>query len=208
MTPQTPPPRSTDQGFSLMELIVVLMVFALIATFSLQALTGTLRTRDRLVELDETTKDIHLAVTLLRADLQAAVPLAFYGLDGQQSSSLDISPGQDQFAVSVSGRKTLPHEPLTNGFGRVIWRLDRATQTLYRQSWRVLIPADTRSLSPEVPMATGIQSMQIRTLLTQGRWIIGSDPNAGGTSTRLPHAVDIILTDSHLGAISTVVGYP
>ena len=45
----------SDAGFTMLEMVVVLALFALIATFSLQALSGTLRARDRLLVADESS---------------------------------------------------------------------------------------------------------------------------------------------------------
>ncbi|MBV1863491.1 MAG: prepilin-type N-terminal cleavage/methylation domain-containing protein [Rhodobacteraceae bacterium] len=196
-----------DQGMTLIELIIVLAVFALIATLSLQALSGTLRSRDRLVALEENTADITLALSLLRADLQAAVPLVFHTPGGLDHSALEIAPGGQRLALSLSGQMDLPGVSLA-GLGRAIWRFDPARGQLTRASWPVLIPATQAALSPEVVLARGIIGFEIRTMTPEFRWITGPDPNLGGTGSALPRAVEVTLTSVEFGRISTLVSYP
>lgn len=196
-----------DAGMTLIELILVLAVFALIATMSLQALSGTLRSRDRLVALDQKSKDITLALTLLRADLRAAVPLVFHAPDGQDKPAVLIPSRADGLALSLSGRLGLPGEKLA-GLGRVIWRFDPRLGEISRQSWPVLIPADSTSLSPEVVLATGITGLEVRQLTPELRWITGPNPNVSGASGTLPRALNVIVTSAEFGPLSTLVSYP
>ncbi|MDR6267603.1 type II secretion system protein GspJ [Roseobacter sp. N2S] len=207
MSAGKPDTEAAERGFTLLELIVVLAVFALVATMSLQAMTGTLRTRDRLVKVESQTAEITRVLALLRADLQAAVPLEFHDVNGQIQSSFEIAQGSEQLAFSVSGRFALPGEQ-SAGLGRVIWRFDRSTQQVLRQSWPTLIPADRASLSPEVVVATGISGFDVRRLDGDGNWVSGPDDSLGaGTSSGLPRAVDVVIDTAAFGRISTLVGF-
>jgi general secretion pathway protein J len=200
-------PNPKDRGMTLMELIVVLAVFSLVAILSLQALSGTLRHRDRLVELDTKTADLTLMLSLLRADLNAALPMSFNTPEGEQRSAFDISPARDMVALSVSGKFDLSGES-SAGLGRVIWRFDPDQSQLIRQSWPVLIPADFGSLSPEVIVAKGITGMEIRTMTSSYAWVSGDDPTISGVSSSLPRAVQVVLQTTDFGRITTLVGYP
>ncbi len=199
--------KQQDTGLTLFELIVVMAVFALVATMSLQALTGTLRTRDRLATVEAETASLTRALALLRADLHAAVPMEFNAPGGRLQSSFDVSRSGDQLALSRSGRVAMPGER-SAGLARVIWRFDPARGELLRQSWPSLIPADDLGRSPDVVIADQITGFQVRTLTGQGNWITGPDPALGsGTSSGLPRAVDVIITTAGFGDINTIVGY-
>jgi general secretion pathway protein J len=198
---------ASDNGLTLIELIVVMAVFALVATMSIQALSGTLRTRDRLSKVEAETASISRAMALLRADLQAAVPMDFSTPNGRIMSAFDLAVGGQELAFSLSGRHALPGEQ-TAGLGRVIWRFDRGQGLLIRQSWSTLMPADQTSLGPEVVIADQIAGFVVRTLDGQGNWVTGPDPALGsGTSSGLPRAVDVVIDSRVFGAISTLVGY-
>ena len=196
-----------DAGMTLIELIIVLAVFALIATMSLQALSGTLRSRDHLVALERETADITRTLTLLRSDLSAAVPLLFHSPGGRSHSAVEILPGGQGFSLSLSGRIDLPGTSLA-GLGRVVWRFERGTGILSRSSWPVLIPADGSAQPPTVVMVRDIISMEVRTLNADLRWQTGPNPNFRGSQSALPRAIDVILTSAKLSRISTVVSYP
>lgn len=194
-----------DRGITLIELVVVLAVFALIATMSLQALSGTLRQRDRLLALEAETADITLALTLLRADLQAAAPLVFHPPNAPAQSALTVLAGGRGMALSVSGRFDVTRVGGA-GLGRVIWRLQDGNLT--RQSWPTLIPATSAQQSPVVVMARGITGFELRRLTPDLHWQTGPDVNAGAGSSHLPRAINVILDSATLGRISTLVGYP
>jgi len=199
------PPQ--DAGFSLMELVVVMAVFALVAIMGLQALSGTLRQRDRLVEIDTSTAALMNVMTLMRSDLQAGVPLLFHASDGAAQSAFDISPNQNSFAISVSGKQDLPGE-FTAGLGRVTWHLDPASGNLTRQSWPVLNPADSGVASPKVVVATKISRLSFRILSPERIWIAGKNMIAGNVSSTLPKAVEVSLSTQTHGVVRLLVSYP
>ena len=194
-----------DRGITLIELVVVLAVFALIATMSLQALSGTLRQRDRLLALEAETADITLALTLLRADLQAAAPLVFHPPNAPAQSALTVLAGGRGMALSVSGRFDVTRVGGA-GLGRVIWRLE--ADHLIRESWPSLIPAARSQKSPAVVMARRITRLELRRLNGALQWQSGPDPDGGSGSSTLPRAIDVILTHAGLGRISTLVSTP
>lgn len=199
--------QRNDHGMTLMELIVVLAVFGLVAILGLQALSGTLRHRDRLVEIDTKTASMTKMLSSLRADLYSAAPLLFYAPNGSIKSALEIDNRLRQLEFSVSGRVDLPGE-ISAKTGRVIWRFDAGQSQLTRQSWPVLIPGDNTSLAHEVVIADGVLGMEIRTLQPNIGWISGTDPNIQGTNSSLPLAVDVVLHMSNFDHISTLVSYP
>lgn len=197
-----------DDGFTLMELVVVLMLFALVATFSLQAMTGTLRFRDSLAGLDDDTKDVTQMLSLLRSDLTDAVPLLFFSPGGQSSSAIEIAPSQDQIAMSVSGNFDLAGQS-TAGFARVIWRFKSGSNQITRQVWPVLIPASSDLASPEVVISNDITGMSFRTLSAVSGWISGGEPDASsGRSNALPRAIEITVETARFGRLNTLVSYP
>ncbi len=201
----TTSPRSA--GFTLMELVVVLMIFALVAVLGLQALTGSLRARDRIGEADRATSELTFALSLLRSDLEAAVPLLFYPPGGGIESAFRIAPGQDEFAISVSPAIRDPGETVAPP-GRVIWSIDRNAGKIYRQTWPVLIPASPALAAPKVEIGTGFTDLAIRTMTPARLWVAGADPDLLGTAAALPLAIEIVIDSARFGPLPTLVAYP
>lgn len=208
-----------DRGMTLIELVAAMAVFAVVAVMAVQALSGTLRARDRLTDLQEQTAEITRPVAVLRNDLAAAVPLPFYPPERGAPRSPTRMPVNGQvFEVSVAGQVALGSrgDLRTGAMGRVEWRFDAATGTLYRRTWRVLDPLDESAATPEVPMMTGVTGLSARSYWSDGLgWRAGVTGLSNGTqnfdgdtvsiantfSTGLPDAVEVTVSTARYGDI-------
>jgi general secretion pathway protein J len=199
--------EQSQAGFTMLEMVVVLALFALIATFSLQALSGTLRARDRLLVADENSKNLARTLAQMRADMNAVVGVTFTMPSGDVESAVEIADLGNAVALSVSGRFDFGGDE-TIGLGRVVWRLDQSSGTLSRQVWPVLNPASSFARGPEVVMMTGVSAITVRRLINTSVWETGRDRSIFGAASTLPKALDIVVTSNHWGAISTKVGFP
>lgn len=211
-----------DKGMTLIELVAAMGVFAVISVMAVQALSGTLRTRDRLLELQKETADLTRSVALLRNDLAAAVPLAFYPPDRRPPRSpVHMSAGGTVFQISVAGQTVLSNTDVlrTDATGRVEWRFDAATDTLFRRTWQVLDPLNTAAATPEVAVMQGVRGLEVETYWPDGRgWRPGTSNQSGGASNfdgdntgasvwfsmQLPDAVALTLDTEAYGAIRIV----
>ena len=164
-----------DWGLSLIELVVALSIFALVAVMGMQSLTGTLRARDRLTEIDTETAELSQALSLLRNDLSAAVPMLFYPPGAAPASALDQVG--TTLHLSVAGQ---PHSPgAQTDRHRVEWRLDPATGTLTRRAWPTLIPRDASQADPEITVLEDVEALTLRTLWPDIGWVDGHTPPLG-----------------------------
>ncbi|RDD64029.1 prepilin-type N-terminal cleavage/methylation domain-containing protein [Thalassococcus profundi] len=215
--------RKTDGGLTLIELVVAMAIFALIAVMGLQALTGAMRMRDRLADIDTDTAELGLALGLLRADLGAVAPLLFYPPDGPPLSALRLDPAGRVLGLSLAGQPSLPARP-GPGLQRAEWRLDAGTGTLSRRVWPVLHPAEAGQAAPEVVLMTGLRGWSLRTYWEGIGWVAGSTGNTPAIapeigpadddeaterqpesySSILPEAVELTLQTAELGEIVLV----
>lgn len=171
MTRNTPP---NDNGLSLIELTVALFIFALIAVMGLQALTGMLRMQDRLVDLDQDVGDIGHALTLLRSDMSAIVPVVFYPPNDTPKSAIELSSDGRIFSFSSGGQPDL--SPVDGiGLHRIEWRYNAQEQSLNRRIWPVLEPAVVSAAQPEVAVLTGVSGMTLRSYWPETGWRTGVD---------------------------------
>jgi type II secretion system protein J len=191
----------------MLEMVVVLALFALIATFSLQALSGTLRARDRLLVTDEKSENLARTLAQLRADMNAVVGVTFVAPSGETESAVEIEELGNEVALSISGRFDFGGDE-TIGLGRVIWRLDQSSGVLSRQVWPVLNPASQSAEEPEVTMMRDVTAITVRRLINTSVWETGRDRSIFGAASTLPKALDISVTSKHWGVVSTKVGYP
>lgn len=195
-----------DQGLSLLELVVVMAIFSLVATIGLQSISGTLRARDRLVQTEADTSRMAMAITLMRNDLKAAVPVAFHPPGGEARSALQFDAQKSALAFSVGGQPSLLGEE-TAGLARVIWRYDPASQQLLRQVWPVLTPLESSIVSPEIVALNNVKSFDIRTFTSAGGWVSAANISAFSYSSSLPAAVEIKLNTEKFGLLRIVVAF-
>lgn len=207
-----------DTGLSLLELVVAMALFALVAVMGLQLMTGTLRMRDRLEVTATESAEFSRALALLRADLTNAVPLLFDPPgDAPPLSALIATP--DGFHLSIAGQFDLP--PIKGlGIHRVQWHRT-SDGTLFRSLWPVLSPAAPGAQSPESPVLTGVTAVSLRSFWPVQGWVNGTNapqvtvsgpaqdsdrgPLAASAYTdQLPIAVEVTLQTRDYGALTLV----
>jgi len=215
-----PPLRKTsithDRGLSLIELVVALALFALVATMATQGLTGMLRLRDSLSTRSDSAAELARATSLLRHDLSNAVPMPFFTPGGGPIRSA-ITEDNQAISLSIGGQPTrhtdMQAQPV---FHRVEWIFQPGSGQLLRRRWATLSPLNATSLSPEVAILPGVTEVRLRSFWGELGWVNGVRPpsNAaaqpsnldadGGQiattaySSNLPDGVEITLvTEAH-----------
>lgn len=218
-------PPSRDSGLTLIELVVAMSIFALVAVMGLQSLTAMMRTRDRLASIAVESDALSSALSLLRADLDAAVPVLFHPPDAERPrSALAFTSTRDGalLEVSVGGMAsfdTAVRRPTR--MGRVEWRLDIPSGRLTRREWAMLTPRDSRARSPEMLALDGVQGIALRSYARNVGWTNGvgiangilirsedgdAGPGTNSYTSSLPVAVEVTLTTRAHGTITLVEG--
>jgi len=214
-------PRHEADGITLIELVVAMAVFALVATMGLQALTATLHQRDRLAEIDTSHAELSTAIGLMRNDLSSIVPMLFYPPGARPVSAVTFSPAAG-LAMSLGGQVSLSGQGGA-GFARVEWALDPESGTLRRQSWGALYPATASALNPAQKVLEGVSELSVRSYWPQLGWtegVVGRPSttlsSSGGAdeddavtvvqsySDTLPLALEITLVTERFGPVRLV----
>ncbi len=211
-TERNTPGAASDSGISLIELVVVMAVFALVAVMSLQAMSATLRLRDRLAGIETRSAEVSRALTLLRADLDAAAPLLFYAPDGEARSAF-MAPvtasGQTRdLRISVAAQPVFPGSDGVQ-FARLHWWFDPAAQTLNRQRWPLLSPLEAQSQEPATELLSDVTGFEIRSHSRgfapgQG-WEQGDGQAADSLQTTLPAAIELLISTADQGPLRLLV---
>lgn len=213
-----------SRGLTLIELVVAMALFSLVAVMGMQTLNGTIRTRDALGGRDDRDRALAVTLALLRSDLDRAAPLIF-----------DAPVGPPQSALTYDGRGpvlglTVSAIDATNApFQRVEWRFDRASGALSRASWPVTAPASVAQRSPDRVLLTGVDGVRLRSYWEGQGWVDGAAGLLAGPvpvgpdaldedrafarvanlySAALPSAVELIFTLDGLGEIRLLEALP
>lgn len=188
-------------GFTLVELVAVIAIFSIVAVMSVQALSGGLRLRSALAVTDARAVELARALALLRHDLSALIPMAFTPEDGAAEPAVLVPAGGGRLALSLGGQPRQNGAP-EDGLARVVWELDREAR-LTRRVWTGLTPA--RADPPAVPMLEGVTRLDIRATTAEGAELRSWPPPDGGSDTRLPRAIEMVIETDAFGTLRVLV---
>jgi len=189
----------SDEGFSLLELVVVVAIFALVAVMSAQALQGTLRSQERLAAQSRKSAGLSLGLARLRLDLESAVPLTFRDENGVGQPALLVGKDSRQLGLSVAGQGRLEEEPGA-GLGRVEWRLDSGTGQIMRRFWPTLMPGRAAAAGAETMVMADVRDLQISTYSKKDGWTAGWRPDADDPAA-LPLALRVVIETGNFGRL-------
>ena len=177
------------RGFSLIELLAAIAVLSVVSVMAVQALSVTVTQRRVLEQADSEVKALSWTLTLLRQDLQAALPMPFEPSYGPPEAAFDAPGGESRFALSISGHPRLPEEAGV-GFARVSWNLDPTSGALTRRITPVLHPRTTGMDGSEHVLLTGVTAFSIEA--------IGENVTSTGDLDDLPGGFDVrLVTERH-----------
>ena len=190
--------RRLGAGFTLLELIVVLVIFAVVAVMAYGGLNSVLNARARVLESLERTTALQKAYVRLRNDLQQLRARSARDGYGEPQGALAVLPdGAVEF--TRSGWRNPLDQP-RSVLQRVAYRLDDDSR-LVRVSWRALDRAQDAVTSEVVVLE---QVEEIRWRFLQGSEWQDAWPPAGAGAPALdevPRAVEIVLTLKDLGEV-------
>lgn len=198
--------RSTQRGFTLIEVMVSIAIFALMSALAYGALNGTIDSAGILGERMDRLQSIQRTIRHLDEDFMQLTPRPV-----RKDLGDSYSPALESNALSGVSLE-LSRGGWNNPAARPRGTLQRAAyviqdEQLLRFHWRVL--DRTYSNEPiEVVLLDGVESLEIRYLLPGGDWTDQWPPQSFSTvpDPRLrPRAVEVVLTLINEGQITRLI---
>lgn len=191
------------RAFTLLELLVAVAVFGVMAALAYGGLRGVLAAREATGASAERLGDLQLAVSLVTRDLQQAAPRPIRGAYGDPAGALAGTPRTVE--LTRAGHDN-PTGARRSTLQRVRWGV--ADGMLIRWTWPVLdrTPA---SLPSERRLLDGVRSLRMRYRF-QGTWHDNWPPRrAGGMAPEvLPRAVEFTAELEDWGRVTRVALLP
>lgn len=197
----TPLGRRATRGFTLIEVLVALVVFAAMAAITWSALGQIARTRSALAAQQERFAAVVRSMTDIERDLRQAISRPLRGNYGERLPAV-LGSG-DRIELSRLGFANPRAEPRSN-IERVLYAIDN--QTLRRGRHAVLDRAagSTPEWRDLLDRASGLR---LRYLGNEGAWVEQWPPRDAPAS-ELPRAIEFRLTLEDFGELRRVVALP
>jgi general secretion pathway protein J len=194
------------EGFTLLELLVALAIFSLIAVMAYGGLETVLKQQALTEENAESLAALQKTYLVMQRDIEQAVPRAIRDEFGDRQAPL---LGTTLFQLTRGGWNNPANQPRST-LQRVGYSLE--DRQLIRYAWRVLDRAQD-SAPTRQPLAADIESMQVRYLDDTGEWQeqwpplqAGSNPLANPTD--FPRAVEMTLEHARFGTLTWLFQLP
>jgi general secretion pathway protein J len=175
--------RNNSRGFTLLELLVALAIFSLIAVMAYGGLETVLNQQSRTEENADSLATLEKTYLIMQRDIEQMVPRTIRDEYGDSQAPL---VGTSLFQFTRGGWNNPANQPRST-LQRVGYALQ--DQQLIRYAWMVLDRAQD-SAPVQQPLADDIKSMQVRYLDQTGNWQdqwpplqMGNTPGAGPIRT-------------------------
>ncbi len=201
--------RNTIQrntGFTLLELLVSLSIFALIGVMAYGGLQSVMIQQSRTGEASQRLADLQKAYRIMRRDLEQIVVRKIRNEFGDTVGELVGGRGFTGVEFSRAGHPN-PAGFLRSDLQRVAYVPDQ--DTLLRQTWRVLDRAQDSKPDEQV-LVENISRFSMRFLNTANEWLESWPPPLGQSATTegLPQAVEVELELDNFGVINWIFRLP
>lgn len=180
--------RNRQAAFTLVELLVALAIFAILAGFAYRGLNAMLESREALAQESRKWRDISVFVGRLERDLSAALDRTALGASGTPlapvSSSIEAAGGREGLALTRSGAPL--HENALAAPQRIAYRWNEGR--VERLAW-IGVDAAPRAEPVAVPVLANVQAIAFRFLDPRGEW--RNTWGLPGSPERVPAAVEV-----------------
>jgi general secretion pathway protein J len=188
-------------GFTLVELLVALAVFATMAALAYGGLNSIARTRVDLAKQEDRFRDLTRAVDMLDRDLGEAVARPVRGTNGQEIPA--VIGTAEQIEITRLGFANPQAEQRSN-LERVLYEVD--ANSIKRGRYAVLDRAqDTAPTMSDLHVA--VDSIRLQYLASDGRWLDAWPPQQATDPAVLPRAVQWTIESRDYGELQGVIEF-
>ena len=198
--------RQSTNGFTLIELVVAMAVFAIMAAIAYSGLNNVLLAREQTDLHSEQLHQLQLAVSWIARDVEQAVDRGARSEYGEAMPPLVGNDFEGYLLELTRGGWRNPANQARSNLQRVAYAV--RDEQLVRAYWRVLDRAED-SKAYENVLLDGVKGVEIRYLASDNEWhtswpvqLLGATNNNAPT---LPKAVEFNIDTKQFGKITRLL---
>lgn len=194
-------PAKTARGFTLIEVLIAIMIMAIIATLTGQALHTATSSSEATNDAVKRLSSIDRTWSLIEADLRNALPRAIAPPMGEPIPALIANRSSDYWLRVFRGGVVNPLHAPRSELIRIGYRL--TDNVLWRDTWVNIASMDERDALKQKLM-TDVKDIVIRVLsnsatsLAAGPWV-QDWPASGVTPNTLPYGLEVTIQTEDYG---------
>jgi len=201
---------SKDQGgFTLFELLIAMVIFAVLGTAAYQGLFQTERIKETLLERSDQLAELRMAFYWMSDDMAQVVNRPVRSAVGSVEPAMQVSEAGDAMLVFTRGGWTNPAgdvSPARSNLQRVSYLLEG--DRLFREYSYHLDRADDSALKRR-QLVTGVDSISMRFLDTSGSWHDQWPPiSVDGDAPATPAAIEFTFEIQKMGDVVRLFSLP
>jgi len=183
----------TENGFTLIEMMISLVIFGMITAAGVTLLTLTVRTQESADRIVENLSAVRRTGALLNADLAQTAPRIHRNGDGQPVAAFIGGNGSEALLMAFVRRGWEDESAFRSSLQRVEYRLRDGRLERWRYD-----AVDGAGHAVAMPLLEGIRRVQLRYRDRDGSWRDRWDPT---DPARLPVAVELVSDSEGQGVV-------
>lgn len=178
--------QSKKSGFTLLEILVALSIFSVIATMGYSGLNKILKLQERQEEIQQAQEDLQRALLIVSRDFYQMVPRPVRDNSGSFINAVSFDSNNNKIQFTRSGN-TYPITFKQSSLQRIAYNLE--DDKLYRTHWSML-DRPLSAFPSKYQLLENVTRMTLRFMSSGGTWSNFWNP---ASLTTMPKAIELTL---------------